>query len=103
MSVLNFERPESPPSTSYTIEVTSSEVYMNLADLDRTKIGSEDYLGFVAFWEGGDDYKHHLREASAFSKKRIHDALIFHKIPFRQSDRDQQQLEDAMEIYKVYL
>ena len=103
MSYQDFKRPDSPPSTSYTVEVTSSEVFKELADLDRKKLGSEDYLGFVAFWEGGDDYKHILREVSAFAKKRIHDALVFGEIPLGQSERNAEQLEKSLQIYKAYL
>jgi|TARA_R110000751_G_scaffold14089_1_gene46239 hypothetical protein len=100
---MTYTVPTFDPSSSYSIEVTSADVYSQLRQLDSTLIGTTDYLGFAYWWSGGDQYKHTLREASAWAKKRIHDVLVHNNIPLEDTHRTPDDQEKALEIYRNYL
>ena len=48
--------------------------YNKLADLDRSFVGTSDYMGLVYFWNHA--YRHYLRGASCGKRKLVHDRLI---------------------------
>jgi len=99
-----YSLPDFEPSVSTVIEITSSQVYGTLIELDRELIGGEDYLGLAKWWSSGrDDYYHILKNVSSFKRKRIHDVLVHNKIPLAQPDRDFGEQELASEIYRRYL
>ena len=56
--------------------------YTKLMELDKTLIGTADYMGFAWFWgTGGAGVKHYLRDATAKQKKIIHDSFILNNVP----------------------
>jgi hypothetical protein len=56
------------------IEVLVSEkVFDQLLHLDRTLVGTENYMGLMYFWH--PDYKHTLRAATAKYRVKIHEAF----------------------------
>jgi len=100
---MSYSIPEFEPASTYSIEITGQDVYLQLSDLDRELVGTNDYLGLASWWCGGDDYKHALRKAKGHPRKRIHDLLIHNKIPLLQADRSYDQQTVALQIYKDYL
>ena len=44
-----------------------------LLDLDRSFIGTEDYLGYDHFWS--HQYRHDLRDATAYRRRLVHKKL----------------------------
>lgn len=45
-----------------------------LSQLDKTFIGTENYMGFAYFW--GHEYKHILRDCNNKQRQRIHGAWV---------------------------
>jgi hypothetical protein len=100
---MTWQIPEFEPASRYSIQITGNDVYLKVRELDDSLVGTNDYLGFAYWWCGGDDYKHTLREAGSFERKRIHDVLIHNNIPLIQEDRDYDQQSVAIQIYRQYL
>ena len=55
-----------------------------LKELDKSFIGTSEYMGFAWFWD--HDIKHDMREASAKQKKYIHDSFVLNNVPFKKCD-----------------
>ena len=57
-----------------------SQVGFNrLLNLDDSFIGTPDYMGLAYFWHY--DYRHYLRDASAYQRVRIHKMFLKLKLP----------------------
>ena len=52
------------------LNVVTFDAFCKLNDLDKTFIGTLDYMGVAYFW--GHGVKHYLREASQAQRRRIH-------------------------------
>jgi len=72
-------------SYNYNIQVnfpnSKKTNWYKLNKLDKSFIGTSEYMGFAWFWD--HDIKHDMREASAKQKKYIHDSFILNKIPLK--------------------
>tara|TARA_R110000803_G_scaffold87722_1_gene154634 strand:+ start:1225 stop:1497 length:273 start_codon:yes stop_codon:yes gene_type:complete len=53
------------------METATFKAFEKISDLDRTFIGTEDYLGIAFFW-GSNPTKHYLRDSTTYQRKRIH-------------------------------
>ena len=53
------------------LEVVTFEAFDKLNELDRTFIGTPNYMGVTYFW-GPHGYKHYLRESSQAQRRKIH-------------------------------
>ncbi len=51
-----------------------------MLELDRTLVGTPDYMGLAYFW--GHDYKHSLRDATAKQRRTIHNTWLDRGIDF---------------------
>jgi len=100
----NFDTYEEKfPLTSYSIQVTSQDIFCKISELDRSVVGTDDYFGFAHFWDGSDSFKHSLREASSWARKKTHDNLVHNNVPLLSNDRNAEQQALAEEIYRAYL
>jgi hypothetical protein len=99
----DFNRPDHLPTASYTVEVGPVMAREALQELDQSFIGTDNYLGFVRFWDHLDPFKHQLTETSAWSRKRIHTTLLHNEIPLWSADRTEEQSDMVVAIYKAYL
>ena len=101
---MGYKLPDFFPASDYHVQVTRPEVWKALSDLDRTFLGHpDDYMGFTSFWDSIDPFKQHLRETSAWARKRIHDVLVHNKVPLLSADRNETQVKLAEEIYRYSL
>jgi len=56
------------------LETTTWKATHSLFQLDKTFIGTEDYMGVCYFWDY--EYRHSMRPTTAKQRKTIHHALI---------------------------
>lgn len=63
----------SKPVSCLQVPLTT-EAYHSLNSLDKTLVGTDDYMG-VAFW-WSYEYRHLLRDARPTQRKRAHDKLL---------------------------
>tara|TARA_R100001510_G_C7556980_1_gene138501 strand:- start:88 stop:372 length:285 start_codon:yes stop_codon:yes gene_type:complete len=54
-----------------TVSPTATQA---LYALDRTYVGTEDYLGLAYYWD--HEVKHWMRDASTAKRKKIHELLL---------------------------
>jgi len=52
------------------LETTTFEATEAIIKLDNGYIGTNNYMGIAYFWAG--EYKHYLRDASPYQRKRVH-------------------------------
>ena len=91
------------PIASYTIQVTSDDIFRKISELDRSVVGTDDYFGFAYFWDGSDSFKHLLQGSSSWARKKMHDNLVHNNVPLLSNDRNVEQQTLAEEIYRAYL
>ena len=60
-------------ASNYSLPVTYA-ASVKLQKLDRTLIGTPDYLGVACFWNS--EYNQYLRVATHKQRKSVHDKLI---------------------------
>jgi len=60
-------------ATNYNLPITTA-AHAKLTKLDRTLIGTPDYMGIAFFWNY--EYRHLLRDATPKKRKKVHDKLI---------------------------
>ena len=60
-------------ATNYNLPITTA-AHAKLTKLDRTLIGTPNYLGIAFFWNY--EYRHLLRDATPKQRKKVHDKLI---------------------------
>ena len=67
---------------SYFINMNtaSPKATMALLELDKSFVGSKDYLGLAYFW--AHEFKHYLRDATISQRKRIHHAWLDNSLSF---------------------
>ena len=51
-------------------------VFSKLFMIDISNIGTPDYAGLAYFWN--HDYRHYMRDASAYRRVLVHDAFLRH-------------------------
>lgn len=56
------------------LETLSWAALEKLNQLDRSFVGTEDYMGLAYFWN--HEYKHYLRDASITQKRRVHNHFL---------------------------
>tara|TARA_R100001244_G_C5094372_1_gene117209 strand:+ start:293 stop:589 length:297 start_codon:yes stop_codon:yes gene_type:complete len=61
---------------TYSINLNTAtwETTEALLNLDKTFIGTPNYMGIRYFWSY--DYRHYLRDASPYQRKRVHKKWI---------------------------
>ena len=91
------------PPTSYSIQVTSDDIFRKINELDRSVVGIDDYFGVAYWWDGSDPFKHSLRESTSWKRKKMHDNLVHNNVPLLSDDRNAEQQALAEEIYRAYL
>jgi len=55
------------------------DAYLALIKLDKSLIGTRNYMGFAAFWHY--DYRHYLRGASTAHRVKVHHKLSVAGLP----------------------
>ena len=50
------------------------EAYMLLLQSDKNFVGTENYIGLAYYWS--HDYRHYLRDASPYVKRKVHNEFI---------------------------
>jgi len=62
--------------TTYAInlETASFEAYSAINKLDKSFVGTENYLGLAYFWD--HEIKHYMRDATIAKRKKIHELLL---------------------------
>jgi len=70
--------PASPSTYKINLETTTGRATQALYDLDKSFIGTEDYMGLCFFWayDVGSRNRLLLRNASVAQKKRVHKLLL---------------------------
>jgi len=58
-------------SSKIDLNVITMDAFQKLYELDRTFIGTPNYMGVTYFW-GLHGYKHYLRESSTAQRRKIH-------------------------------
>lgn len=69
--------------TNHNVQLSinsSSSSYIKLWDLDKTLIGTNEYMGFAYFWD--HEVKHTMREATTKFKKVVHDTALKNGLVF---------------------
>lgn len=56
---------------SINIETITFDAFCKLDRLDKSLVGTPDYMGLAYFW-GCNGVKHYLRDASIYQRKQIH-------------------------------
>lgn len=56
------------------LEAISVQAYVALHRLDKTFVGSDEYMGVAYFWAW--DYRHYLRDVSYAKRRQVHRALL---------------------------
>jgi len=56
------------------LEAISMQAYLALNRLDKTLIGTEDYIGVAYFWAW--DYRYYLRDVSYAKRRQVHRTLL---------------------------
>ena len=64
-------------ASNYNLPLTF-EAYVKLDALDKTLVGTPDYLGLAYFWDG--EYKQYLRIATPKQRKLVHDRFLAAKL-----------------------
>ena len=52
------------------------EAYMLLWHSDKNFVGTQNYVGLAYYWNY--DYRHYLRDASPYVKRKVHSMFIKH-------------------------
>ena len=55
--------------------------WYKLNKLDKSFIGTFEYMGFAWYWD--HDIKYYMREATAKQKKYIHDSFVLNNVPLK--------------------
>lgn len=75
---------------------TGMRQFMDIQNLDRKYVGTNDYMGFCYFWD--HEIKHYLRDATAFQRVKVHKLFLQNKIPFDKKEKYFKTNERAMKI-----
>ena len=67
-------------SYSINIETITFDAFCKLDKLDRSFVGTPDYMGLAYFW-GCNGVKHYLREATIYQRKQIHKKWLEQGLP----------------------
>ena len=60
------------------LETISSTAYQAINKLDKSLIGTKDYMGIA--WFHNHEYRHYMRDISVSKRRKIHQALIKDKL-----------------------
>ena len=78
---------------SINMNTASPKATMALLELDKSFVGSKDYLGLAYFW--AHEFKHYLRDATVSQRKRIHNAWLDNGLSF------EAKIDDTSEHWKI--
>lgn len=67
---------------SINLETATWETTEALFKLDKTFIGTPHYMGLTYFW--AYEYRHYLRDASIYQRKRVHKKWLDAGLPFEE-------------------
>ena len=56
------------------INTLSEKAFSDIWNLDKSYIGTYDYLGLAYFWNM--EYKHYLRDCTVASRRKVHNKLL---------------------------
>ena len=62
------------------LEALTFDAYLKLQRLDKTLVGTPDYIGLAYFWH--HDFRFHLRDASYSKRRRIHNQWLKEGLDF---------------------
>ena len=65
---------------SINIEALTFDATMELLNLDKSFVGTPNYMGLAYFW--GHEYKHTLRDISIAKRRKIHNVGLKKEIDF---------------------
>jgi hypothetical protein len=60
------------------IETLPSNSFMKIIELDKTLVGTEDYMGFAYFW--AYEYRHYMRSQRPHTLRKIHSTFLANKM-----------------------
>lgn len=60
----------------FDVSTISHNAYLKLAELDRSFIGTPDYMGICYFW--AYEYRHYLRDCTIPSRRKVHKKFLEH-------------------------
>ena len=70
---------------SINLETVTENAFSGLLALDKTFVGTRDYMGLASFWASA--YKFTMRECSVANCKRVHHMLLLHDlVVYEESD-----------------
>ena len=58
-----------------------SEAWSKMTELDKSFVGTFDYMGFCYFWD--HEVKHQLRDATTKERKLVHDCFVLNNVPLK--------------------
>ena len=67
-------------SYSINIETITFDAFCKLDKLDRSFVGTPDYMGLAYFW-GCNGVKHYLRDATIYQRKQVHKKWLERGLP----------------------
>jgi len=67
-------------SYSINIETITFDAFCKLDKLDRSFVGTPDYMGLAYFW-GCNGVKHCLRKATIYQRKQVHKKWLEQGLP----------------------
>lgn len=76
------------------LESISSKATMKLLELDRSLIGTPEYMGLAYFW--AYEYRHFLRDCTVKSRKKVHDKILEAGLPV---DSESPEVEAIVKRY----
>jgi len=76
----------------------SIEATTKLLDLDKSFIGTNDYMGFSYFWSY--EYRHYLRDVSDAKRRKVHKKFIDNNLAV--NGESSEHLQIIRKITKLY-
>ena len=65
---------------SINLETASWNATVGIMDLDKTFVGTADYMGVAYFWS--HEFKHWLRSCTVVERRRVHSAWLRNGLSF---------------------
>lgn len=80
------------------LQAISFDAYEALKELDKTYVGTHNYMGIAYFW--AYDYRHYLRDATTSQRRRVHQAFVAFNLPVMGESAEHEILiKRVMRIY----
>tara|TARA_R110000803_G_scaffold162144_1_gene225757 strand:- start:290 stop:535 length:246 start_codon:yes stop_codon:yes gene_type:complete len=75
------------------LETISSEAYKALHALDKTYIGTEDYMGIA--WYHAHEFRHYMRDTTIAKRRNIHKILLSLDLPLNGDSDEHAEIIEA--------